>query len=74
METGFLRYWLVYFLFGECVKQKYVIIQYFSATVAKTRFMIYSKEFIGEALGTFILVLFGCGSVAASVLLMLTRV
>jgi glycerol uptake facilitator protein len=27
-----------------------------------------SKEFIGEALGTFILVLFGCGSVAVSVL------
>lgn len=30
--------------------------------------MIYKKEFIGEALGTFILVLFGCGSVATSVL------
>jgi glycerol uptake facilitator protein len=27
-----------------------------------------SKEFIGESLGTFILVLFGCGSVAVSVL------
>lgn len=30
--------------------------------------MRYSKEFIGETLGTFILVLFGCGSVAVSVL------
>ncbi len=30
--------------------------------------MIYKKEFIGETLGTFILVLFGCGSVATSVL------
>jgi glycerol uptake facilitator protein len=30
--------------------------------------MKYSKEFIGEMLGTFILVLFGCGSVAVSVL------
>ena len=30
--------------------------------------MKYSKEFIGEALGTFILVLFGCGSVAVSIL------
>jgi glycerol uptake facilitator protein len=30
--------------------------------------MKYQKEFIGEALGTFILVLFGCGSVAVSVL------
>lgn len=30
--------------------------------------MIYKREFIGEALGTFILVLFGCGSVAVSVL------
>jgi glycerol uptake facilitator protein len=30
--------------------------------------MIYRKEFIGESLGTFILVLFGCGSVAVSVL------
>jgi glycerol uptake facilitator protein len=28
----------------------------------------YSKEFIGEALGTFMMVLFGCGSVAVSVL------
>lgn len=28
----------------------------------------YKKEFIGETLGTFILVLFGCGSVAVSVL------
>lgn len=30
--------------------------------------MRYSKEFIGETLGTFILVLFGCGSVAVTVL------
>jgi len=30
--------------------------------------MIYSRELIGEALGTFVLVLFGCGSVAVSVL------
>jgi glycerol uptake facilitator protein len=30
--------------------------------------MIYKKEFIGETLGTFILVLFGCGSVATSIL------
>ena len=30
--------------------------------------LIYRKEFIGEALGTFILVLFGCGSVATSIL------
>jgi len=30
--------------------------------------MRYSKEFIGETLGTFVLVLFGCGSVAVSVL------
>ncbi len=30
--------------------------------------MRFSKEFIGETLGTFILVLFGCGSVAVSVL------
>lgn len=30
--------------------------------------MTYKREFIGEALGTFILVLFGCGSVAVSVL------
>jgi len=30
--------------------------------------MIYKREFIGEALGTFMLVLFGCGSVAVSVL------
>lgn len=28
----------------------------------------YKKEFIGEALGTFLLVLFGCGSVAGSIL------
>jgi len=28
------------------------------------RDMIYKREFIGEALGIFILVLFGCGSVA----------
>lgn len=30
--------------------------------------MRYSKEFIGEALGTYLLVLFGCGSVTISVL------
>jgi glycerol uptake facilitator protein len=30
--------------------------------------MRYSKEFIGETLGTFLLVLFGCGSLAVSVL------
>jgi glycerol uptake facilitator protein len=30
--------------------------------------MKYQKEFIGETLGTFVLVLFGCGSVAVSVL------
>lgn len=30
--------------------------------------MIFRREFIGEALGTFVLVLFGCGSVAVSVL------
>ena len=30
--------------------------------------MKYPREFIGEALGTFVLVLFGCGSVAVSVL------
>jgi glycerol uptake facilitator protein len=30
--------------------------------------MRFSREFIGEILGTFILVLFGCGSVAVSVL------
>ena len=30
--------------------------------------MRYKREFIGEALGTFVLVLFGCGSVAVSVL------
>jgi glycerol uptake facilitator protein len=30
--------------------------------------MIYKREFIGEVLGTFLLVLFGCGSVAVSVL------
>jgi glycerol uptake facilitator protein len=28
----------------------------------------YKREFIGELLGTFIMVLFGCGSVAVSVL------
>ncbi len=30
--------------------------------------MKYPREFIGEALGTFVLVLFGCGSVAVTVL------
>ena len=30
--------------------------------------MKFKKEFIGETLGTFLLVLFGCGSVAVSVL------
>ena len=30
--------------------------------------MKYSKEFIGETLGTFIMVLFGCGVLAVSVL------
>ena len=30
--------------------------------------MRYSKEFIGESLGTFLLVLFGCGSVSVSIL------
>ena len=30
--------------------------------------MKWKQEFIGEALGTFVLVLFGCGSVAVSVL------
>lgn len=30
--------------------------------------MRYSKEFIGESLGTFLLVLFGCGSLAVSIL------
>ena len=30
--------------------------------------MTYRREFIGEALGTFVLALFGCGSVAVSVL------
>jgi glycerol uptake facilitator protein len=30
--------------------------------------MRFSKEFVGETLGTFVLVLFGCGSVAVSVL------
>lgn len=30
--------------------------------------MKYSREFVGEALGTFVLVLFGCGSVAVTVL------
>lgn len=30
--------------------------------------MRYSKEFIGETLGTFVMVLFGCGSVAVSML------
>jgi len=30
--------------------------------------MRYSKEFIGETLGTFVMVLFGCGSVSVSVL------
>ena len=33
-----------------------------------------SKEFKGETLGTFMLVLFGCGSVAVSVLFMLIKV
>jgi glycerol uptake facilitator protein len=30
--------------------------------------MTFKKEFIGEALGTFVIVLFGCGSVATSIL------
>ena len=30
--------------------------------------MIYRREFIGEALGAFVLVLFGCGSIAVAVL------
>lgn len=36
--------------------------------LSKTKTMKYQKELIGETLGTFILVLFGCGSVAMSVL------
>ncbi len=32
------------------------------------KFLKYKKEFIGEAIGTFLLVIFGCGSVAVSVL------
>ncbi len=28
----------------------------------------YQREFLGEVIGTFILVLFGCGSVAVSIL------
>ena len=30
--------------------------------------MEYTREFVGEVLGTFVLVLFGCGAVAVSIL------